>query len=54
MALDRGTLAKIDRLVMTDVDALGLLGFFCQKHGSSKTGNASLTACKIYRREQCE
>ncbi len=54
MALDRGTLAKIDRLVMTEVDAPGFLGFFCQKLGSSETGNAFLTACKIYRGEQCE
>ncbi|NNF64018.1 MAG: hypothetical protein HKN07_07130 [Acidimicrobiia bacterium] len=32
------------RLVMTDVEAPGFLGFFYQKFGSSKTGNAFLEA----------
>ncbi len=36
------------RLVMSDVEAPGFLGFFYQKLGSSKTGNAFLTAYKTY------
>lgn len=34
------------RLVMSDVDAPGLLGFFYKKFGNSKTGNAFLAAYK--------
>lgn len=36
------------RLVMTDVEAPGFLGFFYQRFGSSKTGNAFLAAYKTY------
>ena len=35
-------------LVMSDVDAPGLLGFFYEKFGSSKTGNAFLAAYQAY------
>jgi len=40
------------RLVMSDVEAPGFLGFFYQKFGSSKTGNAFLTAYKAHLEEQ--
>lgn len=40
------------RLVMTDVAAPGFLGFFYQRFGSSKTGNAFLTASKTYLERQ--
>lgn len=36
------------RLVMSDVEAPGFLGFFYQRFGSSKMGNAFLTAYKAY------
>jgi len=36
------------RLVMSDVEAPGFLGFFYQRFGSSKTGNAFLTAYKAH------
>lgn len=36
------------RLVMSDVEAPGFLGFFYQRFGSSKMGNAFLTAYKTY------
>ena len=36
------------RLVMSDVEAPGFLGFFYQRFGSSKTGNAFLTAHKAH------
>lgn len=36
------------RLTMSDVEAPGLLGFFYQRFGSSKMGNAFLTAYKAY------
>jgi len=35
-------------LVMSDVKASGFLGFFYRRFGSSKTGNALLTATKAY------
>ena len=40
------------RLVMSDVEAPGFLGFFYQRFGSSKTGNAFLTACKTHFEKQ--
>ena len=40
------------RLVMSNVEAPGLLGFFYQRFGSSKTGNAFLQACKAHLEEQ--
>jgi carbon monoxide dehydrogenase subunit G len=40
------------RLVMSDVEAPGLLGFFYQRFGSSKTGNAFLTAYKAHLEKQ--
>lgn len=36
------------RLVMSDVNAPGFLGFFYRRFGSSKMGNAFLTASKAY------
>jgi hypothetical protein len=36
------------RLVMSDVEAPGFLGFFYQRFGSSKTGNAFLAAYKTH------
>ena len=42
---DRGV---THRLVMSDVEAPGFLGFFYQRFGASKTGNAFLTAYKHY------
>ncbi len=36
------------RLVMSDVEASGFLGFFYRTFGSSKTGNSFLTATKAY------
>ena len=36
------------RLVVSDVEAPGFLGFFYRTFGSSKTGNAFLTAYKAY------
>jgi hypothetical protein len=40
------------RLVMSDVEAPGFLGFFYQRFGSSKTGNAFLTAFKAHFEKQ--
>ena len=40
------------RLVMSNVEAPGFLGFFYQRFGSSKTGNAFLQACKAHLEEQ--
>ena len=40
------------RVVMSDVDAPGFLGFFYRTFGSSKTGNAFLTAYKAYFEKQ--
>jgi hypothetical protein len=40
------------RLVISDVAAPGLLGFFYEKFGSSKTGNAFLMAYKAYLEER--
>ena len=40
------------RLVMSNVEAPGFLGFFYQRFGSSKTGNAFLTACKAHFEKQ--
>lgn len=42
------------RLVMSDVGAPGFLGFFYRTFGSSKTGNAFLTAYKAYFEKQGE
>ena len=42
------------RLVITDVAAAGLLGFFYRKFGSSKMGNAFLTAYKAYFEKQVD
>ena len=36
------------RVVISDVEAPGVLGFFYERFGSSKMGNAFLTACKAY------
>lgn len=36
------------RLVMSDVEAPGFLGFFYRKFGSNKMGNAFLTAYETY------
>jgi hypothetical protein len=36
------------RLTMSNVEAPGFLGFFYSKFGSSKTGNAFLSAYKTY------
>ena len=36
------------RIVISDVEAPGVLGFFYRKFGSSKMGNAFLTAYKTY------
>ena len=35
-------------LVMSDVEAPGVLGFLYSRFGSSKTGNAFLSATKVY------
>ncbi len=40
------------RLVMSDVEAPGFLGFFYRTFGSSKTGNAFLTASQTYFEER--
>jgi hypothetical protein len=40
------------RVVMSDVDAPGFLGFFYRTFGRSKTGNAFLTAYKAYFEKQ--
>lgn len=40
------------RLVMSDVEAPGFFGFFYQKFGSSKTGNAFSTAYKAHLEKQ--
>lgn len=40
------------RLVMSDVEAPGFLGFFYQRFGSSKTGNAFLAAFKAHMEKQ--
>ena len=42
------------RLVMSNVEAPGLLGFFYRRFGSAKTGNAFLTAYKGYFENQPE
>jgi hypothetical protein len=42
------------RLVMTNVEAPGFLGFFYTRFGSSKTGNAFLTAYKTFLENQPE
>jgi hypothetical protein len=42
------------RLVMSGVEAPGFLGFFYQRFGSSKTGNAFLTAYKGYFEKRSE
>jgi hypothetical protein len=42
------------RLVMSNVEAPGFLGFFYQRFGSSKTGNAFLQACKAHLEEQSD
>ena len=42
------------RLVMSDVEAPGFLGFFYQRFGSSKTGNAFLTAYKAHFEKQSD
>jgi hypothetical protein len=39
--------AVTHRLVMSDLEAPGFLGFFYRKFGSSKTGNAFLNAEKV-------
>ena len=39
-------------LVMSDVEAPGFLGFFYQRFGSSKTGNAFLTAYQAHLEKQ--
>lgn len=40
------------RLVMSDVEAPGFLGFFYRRFGGSKTGNAFLAAYKAYFEKQ--
>ncbi len=40
------------RLVISDVEAPGFLGFFYQRFGNSKTGNAFLAAYKGYLEEE--
>lgn len=40
------------RLIMSDVAASGLLGFLYRSFGSSRTGNAFLSATKTYLEEQ--
>ncbi len=40
------------RLVMSDVEAPGFLGFLYRRFGSSKTGNATLKAYKAYFEKQ--
>jgi hypothetical protein len=47
-----GNTAVTYRLVMSDVEAPGFLGFFYQRFGSSKTGNAFLTAYKAHFEKQ--
>lgn len=42
------------RLVMSNVQAPGFLGFFYRNFGSSKTGNALLTAYRAYFEKQSE
>lgn len=42
------------RLAISDVAAPGLLGFFYRKFGSSKMGNAFLTAYKAYFEKQVD
>ncbi len=42
------------RLVMSDVDASGLLGFFYSRFGSSKTGSAFLNAYKTFLEDQTD
>ena len=42
------------RLVMSNVEAPGFLGFFYQRFGSSRTGNAFLQACKAHLEEQSD
>ena len=40
------------RLVMSNVEATGFLGFFYERFGNSKMGNAFLQACKGHLEEQ--
>ena len=40
------------RLAMSDLEAPGFLGFFYQRFGNSKTGNAFLTAYKAHFKNQ--
>ncbi|MGB5381611.1 MAG: hypothetical protein WBO25_11515, partial [Acidimicrobiia bacterium] len=42
------------RLVISDVEAPGFLGFFYQRFGNSKTGNAFLAAYKDYLEQPSE
>jgi hypothetical protein len=42
------------RIVISDLEAPGLLGFFYRRFGSSKAGNAFLTATKAYLEKQTE
>ena len=42
------------RIVISDVAAPGVLGFFYRKFGSSKMGNAFLTASKTYFEKQVD
>lgn len=42
------------RLVMSNVEAPGFLGFFYKRLGSSKTGNAFLQACRAHLEEQSD
>jgi len=39
---------------MSDVEAPGFLGFFYQRFGSSKTGNAFLAAYKVHFEKQSD
>lgn len=47
-----GDIGVTYRLVMSDVEAPGFLGFFYQRFGSSKTGNAFLAAYKAHFEKQ--
>ena len=42
------------RMVISDVEAPGFLGFFYRRFGSSKMGNAFLTAYKAYLENQAD
>lgn len=48
----RSETGVVYRLVMSNVEAPGFLGFFYQRFGSSKTGNAFLTAYKAHFEKQ--